>query len=263
MVSRRKAAKRTTGMNGAIAIAYIRASKDEQKLSLEAQRASIEAWAAREGVQVAAWHVDSGVCSTDAIEDRPGLMSALADITGHKATALVVAKRDRIARDPMLTLMIERDARKAGAVVVSAAGEGNGSTPADAFMRTMLDGQAAYELAMIRARTKAALAAKKARGEVSGVLPYGQRAARDGQHGSRCIALGRSATCPGCLRREEDPGEQAVIARAKALSDEGLTVRAIAAQLAAEGHRNRAGKPLAFQAIGLFLRPLLDESAVA
>jgi DNA invertase Pin-like site-specific DNA recombinase len=256
MVKRARKTK-STALKGAIAIAYIRASRDEQKLSLEAQRQSLEAWAAREGVHVAAWHVDAGVCSVDAIEERPALLSALAAIRGHKATLLVVAKRDRIARDVMLTAMVERDARKAGAVVVSAAGEGNGSTPADAFMRTIIDGAGAYELAMIRARTKAALGAKKARGEVSGRLPYGQRAAADGRHGSRCVVAGRASTCAGCLRLEAHPGEAATIARAKELSDAGLTVRAIADALAAEGHCNRAGKPLAFQAIGLFLRPLL------
>ena len=251
-------------MNGAIAIAYIRASRDEQKLSLEAQRSSIEAWAAREGVHVAAWHVDAGVCSVDAIEERPALLEALAAIKVNKASVLIVAKRDRIARDVMLTAMIERDARKAGAVVVSAAGEGNGSTPADAFMRTIIDGAAAYELAMIRARTKAALGVKRAKGErTGGHTPYGQRLASDGQHVARCYTEGKDSACQGCKNLEPHPGEQEVIARAKALSDEGLTVRAIAAQLAAEGHRNRVGKPLAFQAIGLFLRPLLDESAAA
>jgi DNA invertase Pin-like site-specific DNA recombinase len=262
MVTRRKAAKRTTattGLSGAIAIAYIRASKDEQKLTLEAQRTCIEAWAAREGVQVAAWHVDAGVCSVDAIEERPGLLAALAAIPVCKATVFVVAKRDRIARDVMLTAMIERGARKAGAEIVSAAGEGNGSTPADALMRTMLDGIAAYELALIRARTKAALATKKAKGERTGSCPFGMRLAADGKHVAR--AAGCPATCKGCLNLEKDPGEQATIARAKQLSDAGLTVRAIASQLAGEGHCNRAGKPLAFQAIGLFLRPLLESEA--
>lgn len=97
-----------------------------------------------------------------------------------------------------------------------------------------------------RTLVRGALARKKSQGEkTGGHAPYGQRMASDGLH------------------LEEDPGEQAIIARAKALSDAGLTVRAIAAALAAEGHRNRAGKPLAFQAIGLFLRPLLANESEA
>src|SRR5580658_8137960 len=171
-------AKRTA--NPRLAVAYLRASKDEQKLGPEAQRAAIEAWAAREGVQVAAWHVDQGVCSVTPIEGRPGLVAALASLREHGAGVLVVAKRDRIARDVVLTAMVERATRASGAVVVSAAGEGNGSTPADGFMRTVIDGAAEYERALIRARTRAALAAKSAKGERVGTVPFGYRLDVDG-----------------------------------------------------------------------------------
>src|SRR5208283_5556733 len=125
-----------------VAVAYIRVSKDDQKLGPEAQRASIEAWATREGVSVAAWHVDAGVCSVTAIDGRPALVAALASLREHGAGILVVAKRDRIARDVVLTAGVERAAAQSGAAVVSAAGEGNGSSPADAFMRTVIDGAA-------------------------------------------------------------------------------------------------------------------------
>jgi len=42
-------------------------------------------------------------------------------------------------------------------LVVSASGEGNGDSPADAFIRTVIDGAAQYEHGLIRARTCAAL----------------------------------------------------------------------------------------------------------
>ena len=48
--------KNTRKGNGKIAVAYCRASKDEQRLSPEAQRAAIEVWAAREGVTVDELH---------------------------------------------------------------------------------------------------------------------------------------------------------------------------------------------------------------
>src|ERR1019366_5979320 len=97
----------------------------------------------------------------------------LAALREHGAGVLVVAKRDRIARDVVLTAGVEREAGRLGARVTSAAGEGNGSSPADGFMRTVIDGAAEYERALIRARTKAALAAKKAKGECVGQVPYG------------------------------------------------------------------------------------------
>ncbi len=224
-----------------VAVAYIRVSKEDQRLSPEAQRASIEAWAAREGITVAAFHVDQGVCSVDAIDERPALLAALASLREHGAGVLVVAKRDRIARDVVLTAGVERAAASAGAVVVSAAGEGNGSTPADAFMRTVIDGAAAYERALIRARTKAALGAKRARGEkTGGDAPYGF-AAVDG----RLVAL---------------ESEQAVIARARELSAEGRSLRAVASALAAEGHTSRTGRPFAAQQVA---RMIVSEAAAA
>jgi DNA invertase Pin-like site-specific DNA recombinase len=82
----------------------------------------------------------------------------------------------------VLTAGVERAAASAGAVVVSAAGEGNGTAPADAFMRTVIDGAAAYERALIRARTTAALAVIRARGQkTGGSLPYGFRLDVDGR----------------------------------------------------------------------------------
>ena len=127
--------KRARTGNPLVAVGYLRASTDDQKLSPEAQRASVEAWAKREGVTVAAWHVDS-VCSVTPVEDRPGLVAALASLREHGAGVLVVAKRDRIARDVVLTATVERAAGALGARVVSAAGEGStGDSPADAMMR--------------------------------------------------------------------------------------------------------------------------------
>jgi len=89
--------------------------------------------------------VDHGVCSVTPIEERPALCAALASLPEHGAGLLVVAKRDRIARDVVLAAMVERAAAGNGAQVASAAGEGNDYTPADAFMRTVIDGASQYE----------------------------------------------------------------------------------------------------------------------
>ena len=222
--------------NPLVAIAYIRVSKDEQRLGPEAQRSSIEAWAAREGVTVAAWHVDQGVCSVTPIDERPALGAALASLREHNAGALVVAKRDRIARDVMLTAMVERAAASIGAAVVSAAGEGNGATPADQFMRTVIDGAAQYERALIRARTKAALAVIRARGQkTGGGVPFGYSLASDG----RTLVPVAS--------------EQATIARARELAAEGRSLRAVAATLAAEGHTTRKGGAFAASQVARML----------
>ena len=54
-----------------VAVAYLRVSTSEQHLGPEAQRAAIEAWAARENITVVAWHTDHGVSGRSDIDDRP------------------------------------------------------------------------------------------------------------------------------------------------------------------------------------------------
>jgi DNA invertase Pin-like site-specific DNA recombinase len=211
--------------NSRLAVAYLRASTEDQKLGPEAQRAAIETWAAREGVQVAAWHVDAGVSGGSALNARPALGAALAALRGLGAGVLVVAKRDRLARDVAIAAMIEKATVAAGAKVVSADGAGNGDSPADAFMRTLLDGAAAYERALIRARTKAALGAKRARGERAGGVPYGFTA-DDAGHLSACAT------------------EQAIVSVVTDLRAAGMPLRAIVVELARRGLVSRTGRPL-------------------
>jgi DNA invertase Pin-like site-specific DNA recombinase len=175
---------------------------------------------------VTAWHVDAGVSGASAIEDRPALCEALASLREHGAGLLVVAKRDRIARDVVIAATVERAAGLAGARLVSAGGEANGDSPADAFMRTVIDGAAAYERGLIRARTKAALAAKAAKGERTGEIGYGFRLAADGVH------------------VEEDPAEQGVIAVVRELRASGLSHRGIVRELAARAVVSRGGRAL-------------------
>lgn len=209
------------------AVAYIRVSTDRQELGPEAQRAAIAAWASREGVTVAAWHVEAGVSGAAAIADRPELVAALASLTVHRAGVLIVAKRDRLARDVMAAAMLERMALDAGARIVSAAGEGTDSNdPSAVLMRTLVDAFAQYERAMIAARTKAALKAKRARGERAGTVPYGFTS----------DAAGRLSPCPA---------ERAVIAQVHALRAAGVTLRGIVAELARAGVVGRTGNALA------------------
>ncbi len=207
------------------AIAYLRVSTDEQAasgLGLEAQRAAIEAWAQRTGATVAAYLSDDGVSGAAGLDKRPGLASALAEL--DNGAVLVVAKRDRLGRDPILCAMVERSAARVGARVVSAAGEGTDDDgPASVLMRRMVDAFAEYERLLIGQRTKAALAAKKARGERVGGLPYGYALAEDG------------ATLV------ENGPEQAVLAEARALRAAGLSLRGVAAELARRGFVSRTG----------------------
>jgi len=120
-------------------VAYIRVSTEDQHLGPEAQIAAINVWATRQNVTVVAVHRDLGVSGATPLADCPGLMAALNDLSVHGAGMLVVAKRDRLARDVMKAAMVEASAEKVGARVVSAAGEGDGTDPAAQLMRTIVD----------------------------------------------------------------------------------------------------------------------------
>lgn len=221
--------------NSRVAIAYLRASKNEQRLSRDAQRTAIEAWASRERIRVAAWCLDQGVRSVSPISERPALRLALVALRGHEAGVLGVAKRDRIARDIVLAASIESAVTIAGARVVSASGEGNGDSPADAFIRTVIDGAAQYEHGLIRARTCAALAVKRAHGERVGSVPFGFAVDADG------------------VRLVVHDREQATRERARELRARGLSLRAVAARLAVEGHVSRTGRRFLAQQIARML----------
>jgi DNA invertase Pin-like site-specific DNA recombinase len=197
------------------AVAYLRVSTDDQTLGPEAQRSAIEAWAAREGVQVAAWHVDAGVSGAAPIDRRPALLAALDDL--GSGSMLVVAKRDRLARDVVIAATIERAAERVGATVVSADGVGVGDGPEAELLRRIVDAVAAYERGLIRGRTKAALAAKRAKGERTGSVPYGKQLSGDG------------------IRLVDSLDEQAVIHRIDNLAARGMSHRAIAKRLNTDG----------------------------
>lgn len=196
-------------------VAYIRVSTEEQHLGPEAQLAAIELWASRQGVTVVAVHRDLGVSGATPLADCAGLMAALEDLRVHAAGLLVVAKRDRLARDVMKSAMAEARAEALGARIVSAAGEGDGTDPAAKLMRTIIDAFAEYERLIIGARTKAALAVKKTKAERIGGIPYG------------------FSDVDGKLVANED--EQRVILEAKYLSSTGLSMRGICAKFAVEG----------------------------
>lgn len=207
------------------AVAYLRVSTSAQELGPEAQRATITAWAAREGVTIVAWHCDHGVSGGAPMAQRPALLAAIADVGELRAEALVVARRDRLARDVMTAAIATRLVAAHGARITSTAGEGEGNDPASALMRTLVDAFAEYERALIASRTRAALAVKKARGERTGECPRGTRATASG------------ALEPCTLERARD-------ARVRELRDAGHNYSTITAMLASEGYLSRRGTPL-------------------
>lgn len=153
-----------------MAVAYMRLSKDDGLYGIEAQRAAIEAWAAREGVCVTAWCVDENVSGGAPPEKRKALQEAFRALERAPGTMLVVGRRDRIARDLRVTLSVEATVKGCGGRIVSADGSCNDEGPEGDLMRAILDSMAQYERELIRSRTRAALARAKAAGKHIGAV---------------------------------------------------------------------------------------------
>lgn len=216
--------RRATGER--LAVAYIRVSTDDQRLGPVAQRDAITLWALKHDLVISSWHEDLGISGgCDAVE-RKGLREALAAVRVLRAASLLVAKRDRLARDVLVAASVEREVARLGARLISADGAGNGDSPADAFMRTVIDGAAEYERSLIRSRTKAALRAKRGRGERVGQVPFGYALAADR------------------VKLEPKASEQGIIRRVCELRALGLSLRAIVECCERELLVSRSGRPL-------------------
>lgn len=209
------------------AIGYLRVSTDSQAdsgLGLEAQQAAIAAAVARLGLELLQTFTDAGLSGGLALEHRPALLAAL-DLVGA-GDVLVVAKRDRLGRDVLNVAMIERLVERRGARVVSAAGEGTDDDgPTGRLMRQIIDAFAEYERAVIRSRTKSALAVARSKNQRVGHVPWGSRVSSDGRH------------------LEPNPDEMAILEEIRRLRHRGLTILDICDALTAKSMFNRKGEP--------------------
>ncbi len=141
------------------AVAYYRVSTARQGksgLGIEAQRSAVQRFADAEGIDIIAEHVEVETGKgADALDRRPELAAAL---TGARKARcpILAAKLDRISRDVHFIsgLMVHRVP-----FIVAELG-----ADADPFMLHLYAALAEKERGLISARTKAALAAKKATG---------------------------------------------------------------------------------------------------
>lgn len=206
-------------------IIYTRVSTEDQSqsgLGLEAQLTACRRIAARFPHATLMHFEDAGLSGALPIERRPGLAAALGSLT--KGDVLIVAKRDRIARDQLITLTVDHLVRRSRASLISAAGEGTESTDEmqSVMLRGMSDIFAQVERLMISKRTKEAMRAKQARGEHTGQAPFGFR-----KEGKLLV---------------EDPAEQQIVAQILAMKAQGKSTRAITESLNDQGIPNRSGK---------------------
>jgi DNA invertase Pin-like site-specific DNA recombinase len=196
----------------------------ESGLGLEGQEVAIKTYAQQTGGKAVAMYteVESGK-----LADRPELARALAHARRSKAT-LVVAKLDRLARNvAFLSALMDS---KVPFVACD-------NPHANRLTLHILAAVAEAEAKAISDRTKAALAAYKARGGKLGAeLP-------------QCRNLTAEARVKGIRKAGEMNARAAeeaysdLMPTVKSMKAEGLSLRAIAERLNAEGQTTRRGRP--------------------
>jgi DNA invertase Pin-like site-specific DNA recombinase len=192
-------------------IGYVRVSTQRQGksgLGLEAQLATINAYAAQNGAEVVAIYeeIESG-----RVSDRPQLAKALAHARRAKA-ALVVAKLDRLARSVSFVSQI----MDSGADFVA-----TDNPFATRLTLHILAAVAEHEAAMISARTKAALQAARARGVRLG-SPVGIETCGVARAVRSAKARNKAQNLVAIIRDIERSGINSLAGVAKALEARGI-----------------------------------------
>jgi len=192
-------------------VSYLRVSTSRQGhsgLGLEAQREHVRQYVSRCGGEIIeeVVEVESG-----SIRDRPGLVKSIARCREAKAV-LLIAKLDRLARSVAFVSSLMEGGTEFVAVDMPFANK---------LMLHLMAAFAEHERSEIGARTKAALAAAKARGVVLG--QNGRVLARKHQEDA--------------VRWAEQLREAVAVARTRGAS----TYRDVARELNVAGHRTRKG----------------------
>jgi DNA invertase Pin-like site-specific DNA recombinase len=201
-------------------VSYLRVSTVQQGrsgLGLEAQRQAVVnflnggTWTLlREFVEV----------ETGKANDRPQLAQAL-ELCRLTGATLVVAKLDRLARDAEFLLGVVRGTGEAGVVFCDLPTLPAG--PVGKFMLTQMAAVAELEAGLISQRTKAALAAAKARGVALGGWRGGPKVSPEAGLEAR--------------RRRAKAFADSVGPTVRDLRDQGFSLREVAAALMERGIR--------------------------
>jgi len=205
------------------AVSYLRVSGRGQSDGdgPERQRHAIDRFSRASKLTVVEEFTDIGVSGTKDLSARPGLARLLDRLESDGVRTVVIERADRLARDLMVQEVILGQFAKIGARILTADGVDLTSEedPTRRLIRQVLGAVSQFEKSVLVLKLRAARDRKRALGvRVEGAKPYGDRPAEVG-----VISRMRQ------LRRKPPGGRP-------------MSLAAIAKQLNAEGHRNRAGR---------------------
>jgi DNA invertase Pin-like site-specific DNA recombinase len=163
--------------------------------------------------------------------NRPGLQKLLGMVNEGKVQAVIVAKLDRLTRSVKdLCGLLELFEKRKVALISVAESLDTGSA-AGRLVITIMAAVSQWEREAIGERTRDALRFKRGNGERVGNIEFGYRLAKDGKH------------------LEPNPTEQAALIAIRKLRARGSTLRGIAKELNAAGHRTRRGTPWRLESV--------------
>ena len=201
------------------AIGYIRVSTEDQAengVSMDAQRAKIEAWCLLNDYQLEAVYTDAGI-SGKSTRNREGLQQARKH--AGKGDALVAYSLSRISRSTQDMLAIAADLERSGTDLVSLSERIDTTSASGKMVFRMLAVLNEFERDLVSERTRSALTHKRLKGEVYSPVPFGFKAVEG--------------------RLMEVESEARLIREMMAQRDEGWTLRRIADELNTRGIRGK------------------------
>jgi DNA invertase Pin-like site-specific DNA recombinase len=211
------------------AVAYLRTSSatnaGPDKDSDKRQRAAIAAFAKAHGYVIVDEFYDAAVSGADPIAERPGFKAMLDRIAGNGVRSIIVESPDRFARDLTVQLTGHDFLKSLGVSLIPATAPDffTEDTPTAVLVRQVLGAIAQFEKTSLVAKLKAARERKIAAGEKCG--------------GRKSYAEARPE----------------VVALAKELQRQRMSLRKISAELAARGHLTANGRPYVATAVQAML----------
>jgi DNA invertase Pin-like site-specific DNA recombinase len=217
------------------AVAYLRTSSrtnvGADKDSDKRQRAAIEAYAKVAGYEIVAEFYDAAVSGADPVSERSGFAEMLERLMSNGARTIIVESPDRFARDLMVQLAGHDMLKARGVTLIAASAPMHfvEDTPTAVLVRQVLGAVAEFEKTTLVAKLAAARRRKR-------------------------IATGEKVEG----RKSHAEARPDVVKLAKALARKKpkggrLSLRAIAAELAARGVLNERGQPFNPKSVSVLL----------
>ncbi len=207
------------------AVAYLRTSSatnvGADKDSGERQRQAIQTYADQAGVEIVAEYYDEAISGADMIDTRPGFKAMLDRLLSNGVRTIIVETASRFARDLMVQEVGYAMLKERGIALI-AADHPDGfldDTPTATLIRQVLGSVSQFEKAMLVSKLRGARERKRATGvRVEGRKPHAEK-------------------------------HPEVVAIARQLRAEKLSLNKISTELARQGHVSLSGKLFTAQSV--------------